>query len=102
MLETMRKLVLGDALSPQSRKQLVTWLAACKTGGKRLRAGIPTTWRAGDKTGSGGRNGADDIAVFFPSKRAAIVVTAYYMESRAAAPQRNGVLAEVGKLAARV
>lgn len=100
MLETVRKLVLGHALSPQSRKQLLTWLIACKTGGKRLRAGIPKTWRAGDKTGSGGRNGANDIAVFFPPRRPPIIVTAYYMESRATPPQRNAILAEVGRLAA--
>src|SRR4051794_32257602 len=41
MLENMRKLVLGDALSSSSREHLAAWLIATKTGDKRLRAGFP-------------------------------------------------------------
>src|SRR4029077_10280550 len=57
MAETIRKIVLGDALSAASRAQLVAWLVASKTGDKRLRAGMPRDWRIGDKTG-GGKNNA--------------------------------------------
>ena len=41
MASDLRALVLGDALSAKSREQLTAWLIASKTGGKRLRAGLP-------------------------------------------------------------
>lgn len=47
-----------------------------------MRAGIPEGWRIGDKTGSGGHNATNDIAVIWPPRRAPIIVTAYYAEAR--------------------
>ncbi|MBW8466256.1 class A beta-lactamase, partial [Acidovorax sp.] len=38
MLQTLQKLVLGDALSPPSRAWLQRWLVETSTGDKRLRA----------------------------------------------------------------
>lgn len=37
------------------RPPLTEWLIQNKTGDKRLRAGLPTGWKSGDKTGSGAR-----------------------------------------------
>ena len=100
MLETLHKIVLGAALSVASRDQLIAWLVANRTGDKRLRAGVPTAWRVGDKTGSGASNVANDVAVIWPPGRAPIIVTAYYAESRASDEERDAVLSEVGRLAA--
>jgi beta-lactamase class A len=100
MAETIRKIVLGDALSAASRAQLVAWLVASKTGDKRLRAGMPRDWRIGDKTGGGKNNATNDIAVMWPPGRAPLIVTAYYTEAQASDDERNTVLAEVGRLAA--
>ena len=102
MLENLRKIVLGDALSKTSREQLIAWMVANKTGDKRLRAGLPKDWRVGDKTGSGGHNTTNDIAVVWPPSGGPLIVTAYYAESPASDDQRNGVLAEVGRLAGRM
>jgi beta-lactamase class A len=99
-LETLRRLVLGDALSEASRAQLATWLVDCKTGAKRLRAGLPQAWRVGDKTGSGERGSTNDIAVIWPPDRGPIVVVAYYTGSQAAEEARSTVLAEVGRIVA--
>ena len=99
MLEILRKTVVGDALSAPSREQLTAWLLACKTGDKRLRAGVPKAWRVGDKTGTGENNATNDIAVIWPTGRAPIIVTAYYTEARASDDERNAILAEVGRLA---
>jgi beta-lactamase class A len=73
---------------------------ASKTGGKRLRAGVPQGWRGGDKTGSGDRNTTNDIAVLWPPNRAPLIVTAYYTGAEASADERNAILADVGRLAA--
>lgn len=103
MLDDMRLLLLGDVLSPASRKQLGEWLLATTTGGSRLRAGLPGDWRVGDKTGTGDNginNASNDIAIAWPPKRAPLLVTAYYAEAKVPQETRNEILAEVGRIAA--
>jgi beta-lactamase class A len=100
MLETMRTLLVGEALSPTSREQLIAWLVASKTGDQRLRAGVPQGWRVGDKTGTGAHGIANDIAVMWPPGRGPILVAAYYAESEASDAQRSAVLADVGRIVA--
>jgi beta-lactamase class A len=102
MLNNLHATVLGNVLSPDSRLRLVAWLVACQTGAKRLRAGFPPDWKAGDKTGSGNNGVANDIAVIWPPGRAPLIVTAYFAESQIGDDQRDSVLAEVGRIAAGV
>ncbi|MDR8325881.1 serine hydrolase, partial [Acinetobacter baumannii] len=53
MAQTLRQLTLGHALGETQRAQLVTWLKGNTTGAASIRAGLPTSWTVGDKTGSG-------------------------------------------------
>lgn len=101
MLVLMTKILLGAALTPASREQLVTWLIGCKTGDKRIRAGVPQGWSVGDKTGSGGDNATNDVAIIWPPGRPPILATAYYIGSDAPIELREAVLAEVGRIAAK-
>jgi beta-lactamase class A len=98
MLKTMQKIVLGTALSPASREQITRWLIANKTGDKKLRAGLPPGWRAGDKTGSGGHGSNNDIAVLWPPGRAPVLVTCYLTQTSADFGVRDRAIAEVGRL----
>lgn len=100
MARTVRALTVGDTLSETSRRQLCDWLIACKTGDKRLRAGLPKDWRVGDKTGTGPRGVANDVAVIWPTGRAPLIVTGYYQGGNNAKGHRDAVLAEVGRVAA--
>ena len=100
MMEDLRTLLLGDALSAASRAQLAEWLVATTTGATRLRAGLPADWRAGDKTGTGANGVTNDVAIAWPSGRAPVLVAAYFAGSSVAQEVRNGVLAEVGRIAA--
>ncbi|MET0755291.1 MAG: class A beta-lactamase [Pseudoxanthomonas sp.] len=100
MLDDMRALLLGDALSAESRKQLADWLVATSTGGQRIRGGLPKDWRAGDKTGTSGKGETNDIAIVWPPGRAPLLVTAYHAESPATQEANNSVLAEVGRIMA--
>lgn len=77
MLADLDRLMLRSALKPGSRELLTEWLVANKTGDKRLRAGLPKDWRVGDKTGTGSRGTANDIAVFWPPASAPLVVASY-------------------------
>jgi beta-lactamase class A len=100
MLGLLRKFLLSDMLSPPLRDRLGTCLMACKTGDKRLRAGVPQGWRVGDKTGSGSHNATNDVAILWPPDRAPVLVAAYYIDSKAPLDLREAVLAGVGRIAA--
>ncbi|WP_326616435.1 class A beta-lactamase [Streptomyces decoyicus] len=70
----LRGFVLGDAL-PEGRRQLLTsWLRGNTTGGPYIRAGVPSGWKVGDKTGNGGYGTRNDIAIVWPNSGAPIVV----------------------------
>ncbi|WP_022722781.1 class A beta-lactamase [Rhodopseudomonas sp. B29] len=96
MAATMRKLVLGDVLSPASREQLVAWLKANTTGGTRLRAGVPRGWVVGDKTGTGERGTANDAAVLWPPQRPPVIVAVYLTGATVAREQQNATIAAAG------
>ncbi|WP_236581291.1 class A beta-lactamase [Hydrogenophaga sp. BPS33] len=101
MANTLRTLLLGKALAPESRDRLTQWLLANTTGGKRLRAGLPVGWQIGEKTGTAGDD-ANDIGIAFPVQRAPIIVTAYLAESATDAATRENALASVGRLLTRI
>ena len=94
-------------LNAASREKLIGWMVETETGKKRIRAGIPTDWKSGDKTGTAvGRsyaNAYNDVAIFWPPSGAPIIVAAYYNgpsnENRIRA-EDEAVLAEVGAIAA--
>ncbi|MFZ4122183.1 MAG: class A beta-lactamase [Caulobacterales bacterium] len=77
----MRRFLVGDALYNDSRATLIQWMVDTQTGLRRLRAGFPEGWRAGDKTGTGLHesmpNKTNDIAIVWPPNRAPVIVTAY-------------------------
>jgi beta-lactamase class A len=100
MLQNLRRLLLGDVLSTNARKQLTDWMLANKTGDARLRAGVPRDWRVADKTGSGERGTANDIGVFWPTGRKPVVVAAYLTGSQASADERNATIAKVARAVA--
>jgi beta-lactamase class A len=98
MASNLQALVLGTtALSASSREQLAAWLVSNKTGDARLRAGLAKDWRVGDKTGSGARGTANDVAVVWPPGKAPIVITAYLTGATVSAAQQNATLASVAR-----
>jgi beta-lactamase class A len=102
MTGNLRRLLLGDGLSRQSRDQLIAWMRANKTGDARLRAGVPAGWRVADKTGSG-RNGAtNDIGLLWPPGGPPLIVAAYLAETSATPDARNAAIAGAAALAVTV
>lgn len=99
MLQTIHRTLFGPDLSEAMRGQLIRWQVACKTGGKRLRAGVPQGWTIGDKTGSGAHGTTNDVAVIWPPGRQPIIITAFYTESKATDDERDAVIAAVGRVA---
>ena len=99
MLANLKDILLGDALSAGSRKQLADWMIACSTGLTRLRGGLPAGWRAGDKTGSGGNGQLNDVAILWPpGNRAPVLVCAYTEGNKPGDAADERALADIGRI----
>jgi beta-lactamase class A len=94
----LQTLLLGSVLSESSRKQLVQWMVANEYGNGRLRASLPTGWRAADKTGANGENTTNDIAIFWPAHQSPVLVSAYLTDCPGTDGKRDAILAEVGRI----
>jgi beta-lactamase class A len=97
MLGNLQKLFLSDALSPLSRDRLTEWFVANQTGKDRLRAGLPQTWRVGDRTGTGPHGTSNDVAVAWREDGEPILIATYLTGSKEDAATRDNALAEVGR-----
>jgi beta-lactamase class A len=107
MAKNIRKILLTNALSRASRNQLDAWLIGCRTGTDLLRAGVPPSWRVGDKTGMGGSHNRagdsdtrNDIAILWPGRRPPIIIAAYLTGSNLPAAKRDAAIASVGNIVA--
>ena len=108
MAQLVRRISTGSILQPASRQRLVRWMEDTSTGTRRLRAGLPSDWRTGNKTGTGRAEGTtnkcNDVAITFPPHRGAVIVSTYF-DSGEYTPQvearHEAVVAEVGKIAAK-
>jgi beta-lactamase class A len=98
MALSLEHLATGDGLQPKSRDQLVEWMVNCKTGANRLRAGLPSAWKIGDKTGNNGKDAAGDIAVAWPAPDRPVVIAAYTRGGKPTSAQLNTVFKAIGEL----
>lgn len=98
----LRALTVGDALAPADRKRLIGWMKAAVTGDKRIRAGLPESWTAGDKTGTAGVYGnANDIAIAWPSSGAPLVIAILTTKPDPEAEPDDKAVAETARILAR-
>ncbi len=109
MARSAARILSGDVLSAGHRERLVQWTIKTETGLKRLRAGLPKGWRAGDKTGTGWHpsmaDKINDVAIVWPPGRAPWVIAAFYeTPAPRAEPLQDSdqaVLAAVARIAVR-
>lgn len=109
MAGTVQALLGRGAISAPARDQLKRWMQDTQTGARRLRAGLPVAWWAGDKTGTG--LPADlpgtyaDLAWVEPQGTAPIAIAAFYQPPRPTPdgdPQGEAVLAQVAAELTRI
>ena len=100
------RILTGSILRHDSRERLLEWTRNTVTGTKRLRAGLPTKWRTGNKTGTGRDEGTtnkcNDVAITFPPGKNPIIIAAYFDSgeyTEKIEERHEAVLAEVGKIA---
>lgn len=103
MARTMQRFLLTDeVLNGTSRTRLTGWMVQSPTGRERLRSGLPSTWRVGDKTGTwnGEHNATNDVAIAWPPGKAPIIIACYLSENAAGASARNAAHAEIARIIA--
>jgi len=102
MMQSVQRLLLGDALGAPRRKQLVDWMVGTLTGDERIRAGSPAGAIVADKTGTGSYGVTNDIGVVWPKGRAPLVVVVYYTGPAKDSKARSDVVAAAAKIALEV
>ena len=100
MAGVVRKMVLGDVLSPAARERLVRWLRTSVPGPDRLPAGLPDNWQVGHKTGTGANGALNDVAVAWRPHGAPIVIACYQSGGTAERKVRAAAHASVARLVA--
>ncbi len=98
MVASMRKVLLGSVLQPASRELLSGWMVTSSTGLQRIRAALPPTWRAGDKTGTGANGAVNDLAILWPPQRQPILVAVYLSESALDTAALSAAHVQIGQL----
>lgn len=96
MARAMESLVLGDTLSPASRRQLAEWLRNDRVADALFRVSLPAGWMIADKTGAGGFGSRSIAAVIWPPAGGPLVATVYITETEASFDERNAAIAEIG------
>jgi beta-lactamase class A len=91
------RILLGDVLSAQARRQLEEWMVACKPGLNRIRVALPADWLAGDRPGTSVEEETNDYAIVRPPGRAPLLIAAYYDAPGVSMELRETVLREVGQ-----
>lgn len=74
LADVVRDLTLGDGLGRPDRRLLNDELGDSLTGAGLIRAGVPASWRVGDKSGSASYGTRNNVAVVHPPGRAPWVV----------------------------
>lgn len=106
---TIAKVVTGNVLAVASRQKISRWTVETRTGMKRLRAGLPETWIAGDKTGTAAADTmkpkVNDVAIAWPPGRAPIVISAFFEGPKMGqenSSEMEKILAEAAQMSANL
>jgi beta-lactamase class A len=108
MAQLLSRLVREPLLSPASKAHVFDWLRSSKTGATRIRAGVPSGWTVGDKTGTTNTSG-NDVAILWPRSagpnaagaNAPIVLAVYFAEVKAPDADRDAAIADVARAVVR-
>ena len=98
MTRLLKTALETEKLSKASRERLLNWMNAATTGLDRIRASVPQGWPVGDKTGTCGHGGANDVAVVFPPKGAPIYVSVFTDGDQTPHKIKEQAIAEVAKI----
>ncbi|EJS76559.1 class A beta-lactamase Bla1 [Bacillus cereus] len=94
----LKAFTVGNALPDHKRKVLTEWMKGNATGDKLIRAGVPTDWIVGDKSGAGSYGTRNDIAIVWPPNRAPIIIAILSSKDEKEATYDNQLIAEAAEV----
>lgn len=100
MLHLARAILFGERLPQPARVKLATWMARSPTGRNRLRAGLPSAWRMGDKTGTGANGAHNDVLFALPPGQPPLVIACFISGGDATAEVRSEIHAAAARFLA--
>lgn len=95
----LRAYGLGDVLDDDARATFVEALRGSVTGDETIRAGVPDGWVVGDKTGTSGRGGRNDIGLLWPPDGEPVVLAVLTQTEDPEAEPDDALLAEATAVA---
>lgn len=101
MVSTMETLLTGDALTPQSRAQLVDWMSAGGVTGALIRASTPEGWHVADRSGSGDFN-RNIVAMVTPPDQEPYFIAIFLSDADADFDTRNAAVIELSEAVMQV
>ena len=96
IVNSLRKILLGDVLSGSSRAELTHWMLTDQVAATLLRAAMPSDWKIADKTGAGGYGSRSIVAVIWPSSMQPLVVGIFVTQSKASIQASDQAIARIG------
>jgi beta-lactamase class A len=97
MVQLLTRIIEGHALSPAGTEVLLGAMGRCVTGLSRLRGQLPAGTDVKDKTGTIGGTVNDVGIITLPEGRGRIVIAVYIKKSTKPVPDREHVIAEIGR-----
>ncbi|EPY7712317.1 MULTISPECIES: class A beta-lactamase Bla1 [Bacillus cereus group] len=94
----LKDFTVGNALPDDKRKVLTDWMKGNATGDKLIRAGVPTDWEVGDKSGAGSYGTRNDIAIVWPPNRAPIIIAILSSKDEKEATYDNQLIKEAAEV----
>ncbi len=94
----LKAFTVGNALPDHKRKVLTEWMKGNATGDKLIRAGVPTDWIVGDKSGAGSYGTRNDIAIVWPPNRAPIIIAILSSKDEKEDTYDNQLIAEAAEV----
>lgn len=91
--------IYGNRLRPDYRERLRGWMGESRTGLKRIRAGLPQGWVAGDKTGTCG-TAYNDVAFVETPGGKKYVIAMYLDRPTVEGDAASAILAEATRITA--
>jgi beta-lactamase class A len=101
MTRDLNAVLLGKVLRNGSRGRLEGWMLGSKITATLLQAGLPPSWRVGDKSGSGDNATRNDIGIILRPQGAPILAAVYDTQSTQAPATRDKLIAETGRIIAQ-
>nr|WP_212936112.1 class A beta-lactamase Bla1 [Bacillus hominis] len=94
----LKDFTVGNALPAHKRNILTDWMKGNATGDKLIRAGVPTDWEVGDKSGAASYGTRNDIAIVWPPNRAPIIIAILSSRDEKEATYDNQLIAEATEI----